>query len=127
LIGLGFFLSFFISAYWFFKFSKAVNEYTQEKMGTAVTFLILWLIHLIGVALIQDTFNDMGEVSGGYNPNSSGPTPQTVNPGVASPPSIGPSQPPTIIGGSNTESPVNPQVVTSPTDNDNPDPRNLIQ
>jgi hypothetical protein len=39
-------------------------------MGTAVTFLILWIIHLIGVALIQDTFNDMAEdnVGGGNTP-----------------------------------------------------------
>lgn len=44
---------------WFYKFSKAVNEYTAGKMSTAVTFLILWLLHLIGVALVQDAFNDM--------------------------------------------------------------------
>jgi hypothetical protein len=57
-IFLGFLSAFFISAFWFFKFSKAVNEYTRGKMSTAVTFLILWLIHLIGVALVQDAFND---------------------------------------------------------------------
>ncbi len=44
---------------WFYKFSKAVNEYTAGKMTTAVTFLVLWLFHLIGVALVQDAFNDM--------------------------------------------------------------------
>jgi hypothetical protein len=59
LIGLGFVTTFFISAYWFFKFSKAVNQYTQGRMSTSVTFLVLWIVHLIGVALIQDTFNDM--------------------------------------------------------------------
>lgn len=48
-----------ISIFWFFRFSKAINQYTNGKMSTAVTFLVLWLIHLIGVALIQDTFNDM--------------------------------------------------------------------
>ncbi|MEI7674353.1 MAG: DUF4234 domain-containing protein [bacterium] len=51
--------TFFItSLIWFFKFSKAINEFTKGKMSTAVTFLILWLIHLIGVALIQDAIND---------------------------------------------------------------------
>jgi NADH:ubiquinone oxidoreductase subunit 5 (subunit L)/multisubunit Na+/H+ antiporter MnhA subunit len=49
----------FISVFWFFRFSKAVNQYTKGKMSTAVTFLILWLIHLIGVALVQDAFNEM--------------------------------------------------------------------
>jgi hypothetical protein len=48
-----------IAIIWFFKFSKAINEYTDGKMSTAVCFLVLYLIHLIGVALIQDTFNDM--------------------------------------------------------------------
>lgn len=50
-----------ITFYWFFKFSKAVNEYTNGKMSTGVTFLLLWLLHLIGVAIVQDTFNDMLE------------------------------------------------------------------
>ena len=52
-------VTFFItSLIWFFKFSKAINEFTKGKMSTAVTFLILWLIHSIGVALIQDAIND---------------------------------------------------------------------
>ncbi len=48
-----------VSFYWFWKFSKAVNEYTGGKSSTGVNFLLLWLVHLIGVAIIQDTFNDM--------------------------------------------------------------------
>ncbi len=63
LIIVGFLASFLASAYWFYKYSKAVDEYTRGKMSTGVSFLILWLIHLIGVALIQDAFNDM-EASG---------------------------------------------------------------
>lgn len=50
-----------ISFYWFFKYSKAVNEYTRGAMNTGVTFLLLWLLHLIGVALVQDAFNDAAE------------------------------------------------------------------
>lgn len=59
LILLGFISLFVMSFIWFFKFSKAVNEYTQGKMSTAVSFLLLWILHLIGVAFIQDAFNDM--------------------------------------------------------------------
>ncbi len=58
-LGIGFLATLIISIIWFFKFSKAVNEYTQGKMSTAVAFLVLYLVHLIGVALIQDIFNDM--------------------------------------------------------------------
>ncbi|HVV66651.1 MAG TPA: DUF4234 domain-containing protein [Candidatus Saccharimonadales bacterium] len=61
LIFVGFITTFAASAFWFFRFSEAINEYTNGKMSTAVSFLILWLIHLIGVALIQDTFNNMEE------------------------------------------------------------------
>jgi uncharacterized membrane protein YjgN (DUF898 family) len=73
LIFVGFFASFIIGIIWYYKFSKAINEYTQGKMSTAMSFLILWLIHLIGVALIQDTFNDMqdGAAPIAYNQNQS--------------------------------------------------------
>jgi uncharacterized membrane protein len=59
LTSLGALLALVVSLVWFFNFSKAVNEYTSGKMSTAISFLILWLIHLLGVALIQDVFNDM--------------------------------------------------------------------
>ena len=75
----------FASFYWIFKFSKAVNEYTGGKMTTGVTFILLWLVHLIGVALVQDAFNDMteaGNTTAGPNfpagpnpPTNSNPTP----------------------------------------------------
>ncbi len=48
-----------VSFYWFFKFSKAVNEYTNGKSSTALTFILLWILHFIGVAIVQDSFNDM--------------------------------------------------------------------
>lgn len=48
-----------ITFYWFFKFSKAVNEYTKGEMSTAMSFILLWLLRFIGLAVIQDKFNDM--------------------------------------------------------------------
>lgn len=48
-----------VTFYWFFKFSKAVNEYTNGEINTAVAFLLLWLLRFIGLAVIQDKFNDM--------------------------------------------------------------------
>ena len=54
-------------------------------MTTGVTFILLWLVHLIGVALVQDAFNDMteaGNTTAGPNfpagpnpPTNSNPTP----------------------------------------------------
>lgn len=61
LIGyIGFILVFIVTSfYWFFKFSKAVAEFTKGKMSMGLAFVLLWILHFIGVALIQDTFNDL--------------------------------------------------------------------
>lgn len=50
-----------ITFYWFFKYSKAVSQFTGGRLNTAVTFLLLWLIRFIGIAIIQDEFNGMQE------------------------------------------------------------------
>lgn len=48
-----------ITFFWYFKFSKAISEYTRGELSTGVTFLLLWLLHFIGVMIVQDKFNDM--------------------------------------------------------------------
>jgi hypothetical protein len=100
---------------WFFKFSKAINEYTNGKMSTAVTFLILWLIHLIGIALIQDTFNDMINET---------PSAQAVPQSVDTAPPIEPTaatpiitEQPAVTGAETTVAPstdTGPQPIASP-------------
>ena len=45
--------------YWFIKYGKAVNSYTNGQLNTAVTFLLLYLLGVIGMAIIQDKFNEM--------------------------------------------------------------------
>jgi hypothetical protein len=72
-----------ISTFWFFRFSKAINQYTNGKMSTAGTFLVLWLIHLIGIALIQDTFNDMQNVPAAAGMPIQNPQPLMTQPAVA--------------------------------------------
>ena len=71
-----------ITFYWFWKFSKSVNEYTSGTMSTAVAFLLLWLLHFIGVALVQDKFNDMID--------------QGTQPSAPMPNQTPPSQPPVV-------------------------------
>lgn len=48
-----------IPAVWLLKYSKAVNEYTNREISTAVAFILLWILRFIGLAVIQDKFNDM--------------------------------------------------------------------
>lgn len=126
-IVIGFILEFFISIIWFYKFSKAINEYTDGKMSTAVSFLILWIIHLIGVALIQDSFNSMTEGLASNPqpamaavPSNNQPQQSSYPPIVTSPESATPM--PTQ---ENTQTPIENQQnqdtppYTPPTDNNN--------
>jgi hypothetical protein len=62
--------------YWFYKFSKSINEYTNGRMSTAVSFLLLWILHIIGVALVQDSINDTLEAGGNPGVQPVGPTNQ---------------------------------------------------
>src|SRR5665213_513571 len=139
LVGIGFILviiswliTFALSVVWYFKFSKAIDEYTNGKMSTAVTFLILYLIHLIGVALIQDTFNDMMDspaAAGGMPQAAPMPpiqpvvapvAPQTTEPApgqpveVAAPAPI-PEQPVTVQPAADSPAPDNGIPPTPPT------------
>lgn len=123
LIFAGFVISGIASLFWFFRYSQAVNEYTSGKMSTAVSFLILYLIHLIGVALIQDTFNNMEETPAGptgpvatpsQGPNitpivGNGPQPPAVTPVV---PGAAPNRPVSIYP--EPTAPSIPGVATSP-------------
>ena len=78
---LAFILAIPISFYWFWRFSKAVNEYTNGKSSTGLTFILLWLLHFIGVALVQDSFNDTLD-AGGAAPAATATAGQTPAPAV---------------------------------------------
>lgn len=99
-----------ITFFWFFKFSKAVNEYTSGKMSTGITFLLLWLLHLFGVAIVQDTFNDMLATdtnTGGLVPPAEPASPQPWSAPPQSP--VEPATPPTTVPESSVSvSPVSP-------------------
>lgn len=108
-----------VAFYWFFKFSKAVSEYTNGAMSTAVSFLLLFLLRFVGLALIQDHFNDM--LSGKVQPGAVGsgeatPAMQPVFQQAPSPASTMPSQvsqPPLTP----TDTPMAPTIHTPPSNN----------
>lgn len=102
-----------ITFYWFFKFSKGVNHYTNGEMNTAMTFILLWLLRFIGIAVIQDKFNDMLH---------SGMQPINQTPGYPANPSAAPqyaSQPPVLtdsgMPAQDPMPPTPPQDQTPPT------------
>jgi hypothetical protein len=48
-----------VNIWWLWKYAEGVEEITKGGMSKAVAFLLLFLIGLIGDAVIQDTFNNM--------------------------------------------------------------------
>ncbi|HUD06573.1 MAG TPA: DUF4234 domain-containing protein [Candidatus Saccharimonadales bacterium] len=48
--------------YWYYKFSKAVDAYTNKEVNIILCFILMWILSFIGAAILQDKFND---ISGG--------------------------------------------------------------
>jgi hypothetical protein len=50
-----------VNIYWTWKWCEGVDHVTQGKMSAAVTFLLVFLLGVIGVAIVQATFNKTEE------------------------------------------------------------------
>lgn len=107
-----------ITFYWFFKFSKAVHKYTNGELSTAVTMLLVWLLRFIGLAVIQDKFNDM--IQEGATPSGPAPAPATEQQVAADPvqpvpdPAVTPQQP-VQAPEAQPQTSVSPEVAPAPT------------
>lgn len=44
--------------YWLWKWSEGVEHVTRGKMSAGVSFLLIFLLSLIGTAILQSTFNN---------------------------------------------------------------------
>ena len=89
-----------ISFYWFLKYSKAANEYTNGACGTGLAFVLLWLLQFIGVAVVQDYYNDViggsGQPAAPIQPTAAPQQPIITPPSQQGPNEQGPMQPPSI-------------------------------
>ncbi len=47
----------FVNIWWYWKFCEGVEVVTNKGMGVAVAFLLLWLLGIIGQAIIQNELN----------------------------------------------------------------------
>jgi membrane protein YdbS with pleckstrin-like domain len=61
----------FINIWWLWKYADGVEMVTDRKLSTAVGFLILWLLGIIGMVIVQDAFNKVGPAVA--NANLGGP------------------------------------------------------
>jgi hypothetical protein len=64
----------FASIWWLWKYSEGAEMVTKNKLSGPVTFLVLWLLGLIGMLIVQDAFNKVEGVAAGSGPVA--PTPQ---------------------------------------------------
>jgi len=51
----------FVNIWWLWKYSEGVDKVTSGKLSTPLSFVILFLIDIIGMAIVQYYFNRVGE------------------------------------------------------------------
>lgn len=50
----------FVNIWWMWKYAEGVGIATNEKPSGILSFILLWLLGAIGMAIIQDSFNKVG-------------------------------------------------------------------
>jgi hypothetical protein len=49
--------------YWLYKYAEAVEKVTNSKMQTLTSFLLLFFIQIVGMALIQNEYNNLADTA----------------------------------------------------------------
>lgn len=75
----------FVSIYWYWKYSEAVEQVTGGKVSTPLAFVIELLLNFIGDIIIQSEFNKLAAAPAG------GPLPDNSFGGPVSAPSAAPA------------------------------------
>jgi hypothetical protein len=52
-----------VNIYWLWKWSEGVDHVTNGKMSGVLAFILVWLLGSIGSAIVQDSFNKIGEAT----------------------------------------------------------------
>lgn len=50
----------FVNWWWLWKYSEGVEKTTKEGMSAVISFILLFLLGSIGMAIIQNEFNKLG-------------------------------------------------------------------
>ena len=46
-----------VNIYWLWKFSEGVEHVTKKGMQTAIAFLLVWILDILGAAIVQNELN----------------------------------------------------------------------
>lgn len=69
-----------VNIWWLWKYSEGVEEYTQGKLSTALSFVVLFLLGFIGQAIIQASFNQVTPVAAAAAPEPLAPVADSNTP-----------------------------------------------
>ena len=99
----------FVNWYWLWRYSEGVEKVTKGETSTVLSFVLLFLLGIVGFAILQNEFNKVGDQPAGVavgTPTAFAAAP-VQTPDVAQPalpaqpitnpePPVGPTQPPTV-------------------------------
>jgi len=51
-----------VGLYWLWKYSEGVEKVTNGKLSAILCFILMYLVGFVGIAVVQDSFNKIGEV-----------------------------------------------------------------
>jgi hypothetical protein len=85
----------FVSLWWMWKYSEGVEKVTGGKMSTVMSFVLLFLLSIVGMMILQYEFNKAGTTpevaAAGPAPNPEGAAPAMPTP--VSSDNLSPAQP----------------------------------
>lgn len=73
-----------VNIWWLWKYSEGVGKVTKDQLSAVIAFLLLFLLGIIGMAIVQNEFNKVGAQSAGA---------ADAAPQAAAPPSPAASEP----------------------------------
>ncbi|HUC90193.1 MAG TPA: DUF4234 domain-containing protein [Patescibacteria group bacterium] len=51
-----------VNIWWFWKYCEGVDQVTKGKMSQVIAFILIFVLGTIGMAIIQDSFNNNSKI-----------------------------------------------------------------
>ncbi|HEY5152840.1 MAG TPA: DUF4234 domain-containing protein, partial [Candidatus Saccharimonadales bacterium] len=78
----------FVNLYWLWKYSEGVEKATDGKTSVVLSFVMLFLLGVIGMAILQNEYNKLGAQPAAADPVQANPGAMPPQPIAAAP--VGP-------------------------------------
>ena len=59
-----------VNIYWLWKYSEGVERVTKGQLSAILSFVVMYLVGFVGMAIVQDSFNKIGEVAASTTANT---------------------------------------------------------